>query len=325
MKKAAIIGAGNLGSRHLQAMAYVESILEIYIIDPSEEALEKAVALYQKVERETDVKKVYKFTSISELQASIDFVVIATGSRHRRRAIEDLLETVEVKYLLLEKFLFPSLDDYSAVQTLFEKNGVKAWVNCPRRMYPYYQKMRDEVNPEDPMIMLVNASNLMVGTHAIHFLDLFCFLTQSVKIDEIRTEGLHSVIYESKRPGHIEFKGNLVFRSGKHSFVFQTFERGMLPLQVTITQPHIRYNVLEHNGKVQFSTAESKWDWETLPFPKPFQSELTNKVAEDLSETGSCKLTPFEESSAIHQSLLKALLKFMGTELNLNTDYCNIT
>lgn len=306
-------------------MARVNSIKDIYVIDPSEEALKKAFSFYHEMEEKSSEKRLHECSSISELLPTLDFAVIATGSKHRRRVIEELLAVVNVKYLLLEKFLFPALEDYDAVQALLEKKAVKAWVNCPRRMYPFYQEMRTAVKPNDPIVMFANASNLMVGTHAVHFLDLFCFLTQSTHIDEVKTEGLHPVAYESKRPGYIEFKGNLFFRSGAHTFVFQTFEKGKLPLQVTVAQPHIRYNVLEHNSKVQVSNAENEWTWDTLPFPKPFQSELTNKVVEDLAERGTCDLTPFVESAIIHKSLLKALLEFMGAKLNMYEDNCHIT
>lgn len=40
MKNIAIIGAGQLGSRHLQALAQVNADVILHIVDPSEQSLE---------------------------------------------------------------------------------------------------------------------------------------------------------------------------------------------------------------------------------------------------------------------------------------------
>ena len=47
--KIAIVGAGNIGSRHLQALAKVNYNLAITVIDPSNEALKLANERYNEV------------------------------------------------------------------------------------------------------------------------------------------------------------------------------------------------------------------------------------------------------------------------------------
>ena len=42
--KVAVVGAGNIGSRHLQALVKFDQPLEIHVVDPSPDALGRAAA-----------------------------------------------------------------------------------------------------------------------------------------------------------------------------------------------------------------------------------------------------------------------------------------
>ena len=46
-KKVVIIGAGNIGSRHLQALKAVKIPLEIFVIDPSQASLDLSKERYK--------------------------------------------------------------------------------------------------------------------------------------------------------------------------------------------------------------------------------------------------------------------------------------
>ena len=103
----AIIGAGQLGSRHLQGLlSYKKESLNIFIIDPSDDSL--FIAKQRALELEH--KHSLTFTdSFQELPKHLDFVVIATNSKVRFVVMEILLQHASVSYLILEKVLFPDL------------------------------------------------------------------------------------------------------------------------------------------------------------------------------------------------------------------------
>ncbi|MCV3262394.1 Gfo/Idh/MocA family oxidoreductase [Vibrio harveyi] len=54
-----IIGAGQLGSRHLQALAQLDDKFSIYVLDPFEQSLEVAKQRYQEVAQETSPEVTY--------------------------------------------------------------------------------------------------------------------------------------------------------------------------------------------------------------------------------------------------------------------------
>ena len=49
MKRIFIIGSGQLGSRHLQALKNIDEELDIYVIDPSNKSLDVAKNRYESI------------------------------------------------------------------------------------------------------------------------------------------------------------------------------------------------------------------------------------------------------------------------------------
>lgn len=320
----AIIGAGQLGSRHLQGIAKVGAVTKIFIVDPSLDSINVARLRYNEVVKAND-KEVFYLENIEELPSKLDLCIIATNSHIRKSIAERLLERSKVKYIIFEKFLFPEVEDYFIVQNLLDISGTQAWVNCPRRMYPFYRALKNSNSCKEPVSMTVTGSNILIGTHAIHFLDLFAFLVGCSDVHSIDSTGLHKHLYDSKRDGYKEFKGNMIFRIGESTLVFQSFEEGNMPLQVAIAVASGRYNVLENNGIVYYQHDTGGWKLETEPFVKNPQSSLTNLVVEQLNEHGVSDLPTYKESATLHLKLLESLLAFLDLQLHIETKVCPIT
>jgi hypothetical protein len=53
-------------------------------------------------------------------------------------------------------------------------------------------------------------------------------------------------------------------------------------------------------------------DSELVKFTVPYQSQMTGDIARQLLEQGSCGLTPYAESAAIHLDFLRALAAHGG-------------
>lgn len=323
MKNITLIGAGQLGSRHLQALALVKQPISIQVIDPSVDSLKVAEARFKEVS--TNFKGEISFhTEISSTKKNIDIAIIATNSKVRRTVIEQLISTSKVKYLILEKVLFVKTDDYNAVEVLLMENNIKTWVNCPRRMMPFYQNLQKKLSGTIHFSATGNAWGL--GCNGIHLLDLFAFLTRSNNI-VLSNDLIDKTVIESKRPGYIEFTGTITGHTDKHSFHITSFPNDSSPLQITINTSAARYSIQEGaTGKVGISKLENGWKWEDESFTMPFQSQLTNIVVDDLLETGNCSLTTFKESSALHLIFLTNLISFLRKVNNSNSiDECLIT
>ena len=128
----AIIGAGQLGSRHLQGIVKSSNELRVYVIDPNENSLILAKKRYQEVcKSKTNIVSYHQ--QINALPKKIDIAIIATTSDIRRVIIENLLERVQVNYIILEKVVFQSVKDFKDIMELISIKKTQAWVNCARR------------------------------------------------------------------------------------------------------------------------------------------------------------------------------------------------
>jgi predicted dehydrogenase len=310
-----LIGAGQLGSRHLQALALLKMQVAIQVIDLSQESLQIAETRFKEVS--DNFKGTISFhTSISAINSTIDIAIIATNSKGRRAVAEKIAELATVKNIIFEKFLFTNIDDYDVVKRLLEQKKINAWVNCPRRMMAVYQQIRSELTGSIQFSAMGSLWGL--GCNGIHFLDLFAYLTNSTVIN-LYNNLIDKKIIESKRSGYIEFTGSITGYSSNHSFHITSYATANSPLQVTIDTPAIRYVIHEGTvGKIFKSSVKNNWQLEELAFEMPFQSKLTNIAVTQILEKGTCELTPFNESTKLHLVFLNNLISFLQTETITN-------
>ena len=319
----AIIGSGQLGSRHLQSLS--KSDYNIYVIDPSEESLVIAKSRFDEVNNEFKGSISY-LSQISELPNHIDVCIIATNSKVRSIVIETLLKNNRVTYLILEKVLFTTLTEYDSVGVLLEATGTTAWVNCPRRLYPVFNRIREEIQGHRIQMQVVG-NNWGLGCNGIHIVDLFAFLTRNSEVT-LLTDHLDPTIHESKRSGYIEFTGTMLGLNIKGDTISITSNQAdfISPILFTITSPKVHY-VIQQGDVLDISTARvsNNWKWEKTEETIQFQSMLTGRLVKDLLETGTCKLTTYAESVDMHKTFLRSLMDFAGKIENKIIESCPIT
>lgn len=311
-----IIGAGQLGSRHLQALAQLKRPVSLHVVDPSAEALKTAEQRFQEVATSFD-GNISFYGNIDSLPKSQELVIVATGSKIRRSVIEQILAHAQVKFLVLEKFLFTKLADYEAVGTLLQQKNVKTWVNCPRRMMPYYQQLQQQL--EGPIHFFATGNEWGLGCNGIHLVDLFAFLTKHSNI-HLFHQLIDKKVHASKRSGYVEFTGTITGYAGEHSLHLTSFEGTPSPLHIHLHTPTVRYSIQEGPlAKVWISRAANNWQWEEAEFSMPFQSQLSHVMVEEILQTGHSSLTEYEESARLHRHFLANLLQFQHALSNVST------
>ena len=206
--KVAVIGAGNIGTRHLQAIAKCDEDIELYAVEPVLEAAERSQEMVLNMP-ERRVQSIHYCDNIEKLPLAVDAAVIATGSLARRKVTEQLLAHASVKYLILEKVLFPCIEDYHAVGQLLVEKGVTAWVNCVRRSWPYMQTLKDRIGGKTPVTMSVEGNMWGIACNTIHYLDTLAWFTECDAPIEFDIGGLDDDVIDSKRSGYVEFTGEL--------------------------------------------------------------------------------------------------------------------
>ena len=130
MYNIAIIGAGQIGSRHLQGIAKVGLGKSIYVVDPSEISLSIAKERCDEVLTDVSATEVQYITSMSLLPVDIDYAVVSTSSDSRFRALTSLVGACRVKNVVLEKVLYTRYHDYENANRLLKLHNINAWVTC---------------------------------------------------------------------------------------------------------------------------------------------------------------------------------------------------
>lgn len=324
MKNVVLIGAGNIGSRHLQALKAVKIPLEVFVVDPINQSLELARSRYESMPKGKSKVNVNYLTSLSVDPKQIDLAIIATCSDIRANVVRNLLKRYEIKYLILEKLLFNKKSDYDFVGALLKKAGTKTWVNCPMRMMPAYSDLQTEFAGKT---IFYNASWGGYGlvTSAIHYLDHMVFLTGSDDF-VINTDGINKKQVQAKRKGFLELTGGMraLFKNGSIGELICN-NTGNAPPLVQFHSSETRCIVKETESKRWASRAKDNWQWEETGAAVPFQSQLTTKLAEDILIKGNCLLPGFEQSKKIHLQLLEPLRLFLNKNSKKKYDYYPFT
>jgi hypothetical protein len=316
MVRIAVIGAGQLGSRHLQALSLLDRPASIQVVDPSAASLEVSRERFGQVAGNSNVQGVEYLEDIGGLADELDVAVVATNADVRRRVVEDLLARKKVRYIILEKVLFQRPEDFEEAGRLLEANGVRAWVNCPRRMWPYYRKINELFHGARRVEYSVSGSQLGIGCNAIHYLDHLAFLTGQSDVS-LYGDLLDSEVAPSKRAGFVEFTGTLHGYVGSNPIAITSYGEGEVPPLILITSDRARCLIREGEGKAWVAESARGWSWEEVSFTVPYQSQLTHLVVQKILDSDGCDLTGYQESAKLHLPFINTLTDFVKQQKSL--------
>lgn len=308
MKNICIIGAGNIGSRHLQGIKKVKFPLSIAVVDPSIKSLKIAQERYNQ-EQSFVSHKISFLQKIEKIPNKIDLAIVATCSNIRKKVVEDLLSKSQVTNLILEKILFQKKEDYLTIEKLLKKKHCKTWVNFSMRTIPFYYEMKKNIKGQ--IQYFVNGSQFGLVTNTIHYIDHMIYLSGCNEF-EVDTKFLNTTPIESKRKGFLELNGtlNVYFKDGSLGS-FTCYPQGKAPAIVEIESQDYRCISKETEKKAWVSTSDS-WEWNEVDTNLLYQSEMTNVITEKIFQKGECNLTPFDQALKSHLQLLEGLLNFLN-------------
>lgn len=325
MKKIALIGAGQLGSRHLQALAKIDIPVMLQVVDPDADSLKVARGRYLEISDNDNITHIDFLTKIDGLNANLDLCVIATNADVRFRVFQELVSKKKVSYIAFEKVLFQSDKQFNDAKELINQNGISCWVNCARRMFPIYNQIKEIMAGDCKINLQVSGGDWGLACNTIHFIDLLAFLSDdtSYKLD---ITDLDSSVRQSKRKGFIEVTGKLtgIFSNGSRIEI-ESIAGSEEPTLISINNSRVKAVLDESRGIAKVSRQEKNWDEEVSEFKVPFQSELTHLAAKEILESGTCKLTNFDESYVLHVPYLDAIKKHIETVEHRKYDCCPIT
>lgn len=312
-----IAGAGQLGSRHLQGVKTSTNELDIWVYDLSEESLKVAEERYNQVESLT-FKIVHFVQSLDLVPTDIDVTIVASSSKPRYAIVTELLAKHNIKYMVLEKFLFPRFSDYDEIAKLLDNKGVKTYVNCPRRMYESYDIVKQHIDSNNPVIMTYKDQDWGLCCNTIHYVDIFMQLSSSSEYS-LNIDGIIPEVIDSKRGGYVELMGEekITTPNGSTLTLASTldFEGNS---DVLITNGDTQIAVKEGEGIVIVNGIE-------YPFAVKYQSGLSGVLVDNLIATVSCPLVSYAESAFYHKTFLSVIAPFINKLKGWTSDSCPIT
>lgn len=322
MKKICIIGCGNVGSRHLQAIAKLPYPIDVKIVEPDLSAQELGRKRLEEIDVNKETHKFSWYKTIDSLREGSDLTIVATTSVGRADLIINLLELGHNRFLI-EKMVCQSKKEYNNILSEISKHKAKGWVNTNPRCFSSYQILKDYFIDSEMIHFSVTASNVSsLGTNTIHYMDLFSYFSNDYDI-KMNGELLLNKMFPNKRGEQlVEFAGTVMGSTKNRSTISLTFLPAVkLPTIVNIVGIDKHVMIDETNQKCyDLVNIDNKFD-----FVYEHASTITTKISNDILEKDSCCLTTLEDSQILHQEIFEMFNSHIKKITNKEPELCPIT
>ena len=314
MKNFLVVGVGSIGKRHVESMGDLKFKFNIHVVDPLTDNIKIAKNLFYKKKKKTYLGNYIAYKNIKEVKTNIDIAIIATTADVRFEILTCLLKNNKIKFLLLEKIAFDNIKNYEKAMSLLKKSKIPTYVNFPRRLNTYYNKLRVTLKKEKNIFMSIVGNNWGFASNSFHNLDLFLFLTDSKKIKNISAD-INKKTYITDRKNFIEFQGYFSFiNEFTDKIIMQDFknlnsEKNSMYGGIKIETENITYIIYENFNKVVKIDNKIKANIKIDKINIDKQSSLTSKIILNALAGKKIKLPSLKESYVTHKSILEILNK----------------
>lgn len=303
--KVAIIGAGQLGSRHLQGLASCARPLSIFLVDPSPASITTARERFSVVAGSKN-HTLHYVDAIHDLPRDLEFVIVACTADYRFGVYRDLLKYTDARVILLEKVLFQDIDQYPRAIELASASKSETIVNLAQRYWPFFRHLKNQVADKSQLSITITGSNWGLGCNAVHNVDIAEFIWGAQGQTLARLDG---PVRESKRANCHEFTGTIetLFASGGR-LTQTSYSDGEAPFVITAQTPEFIWTWDVSHGKSYRSDQSSGWSFVTSDLIAPYQSNLTTGLVEDVLAGRATDLPDLVSASASHLVTLTEIL-----------------
>ena len=326
-KRVLIVGCGQLGSRHLQAIVQIADIAEIFVFDPHPQALKMGQARVAEVPQANRNLKITWDTELRSDFSSGDLCINAMQAQNRCAMVQRVYEELGYRNFLIEKVVSQSVEEYESLLNFSSTNRLSIRVNCKSRAYGIHQYIKSKLNPEEPIIFSAVAGNHGLANNGVHEADLFVFhdgCREMILTGQRIDQKLHS----SKRGGSIhDLTGTLTAVSEKGSECIISFDFGhTAPDTLFLLSASCRFMVDHFTKFALESYAKDNWTWKQVPIHEDWMvSFMTKQFAGDILRTGTCALPTLKDCYPAHKFILNALLPHFHQLLDKELEYCPVT
>jgi hypothetical protein len=309
MLNLAILGCGQIGSRHLQSLALLEEPATIHLVDPSLQSLETAEARFSQAVSPERSKAfcLIRHGASETLPSTLDLAIVASSSFHRADLCEGLLKVTKPEFVILEKFLFPRVSDYDRIGKLLTENQVPTYVNQWMATTFAFQRIASWIG--DGLVdMKVSGRGWGLCCNAVHYIEPFQHLTGRQELT-LQSSRFEEGFEDSKRNGYRELFGAIKIDSADGSKLDLCCGSGQPEeaIHIGISSGNRSVQVDFYMDRFQCHFQDGHKEWDDL-FWIPMQSQLTHRFVQQLLWEGKCGLPEFAVSSAQHRLVLEPFL-----------------
>ena len=320
-KNILLVGCGNIGSRHLQALVKLPFKVDIHIVEKSNKSKILAKNRLKQIKFNKKNFNFFWYNSVDQLIDTSDLVIISTLSQGRADLIISLLKNKNKKFLI-EKPVCQSKQEYVNLLSQMNLFNATGWINTNRRYFESYQKIKNDLcNCKFININVVSTASGL-GTNAIHFLDLFSWLINDSKI-KLNGKFLNPKLFSNKRGREFkEFYGTILGSGKNNSSITLNF----LPSKdesifLTISTDSLTYVIDELNqNALKIDKFGKKFN-----FNYQHVSESTTKIVKDILEKNKSLLPQLDESFFNHIELFRIFNLHIKKQLKRDITLCPIT
>jgi predicted dehydrogenase len=321
-----IVGCGQLGSRHLQAVASLSEIEAIDVFDPSPAGL----ALGR--ERLGELKfphlaDVRWLTRLEDATPEGALCIVATRADVRCSLVQDVADRLGYRTFLLEKIVARSVAEYEQLVGYSREKKLNVWVNCKTRAHWSHQRIKSRLMPGVPVVVTAQGGNHGLANNGVHAADLFAFYSDARTIECISAD-IDPIVHSTKRGADVlDLSGTICARSDNGSqFILSYAKESGGPGYFTVTSSDYRAVVDDSTKGFFESSASDSWAWHTVPYNADLAvSFMTKEFATDILSKGSCRLPTLEQCFPGHKLILGTLLPAFNRLTGVSRDYCPVT
>lgn len=323
-----LVGCGEIGTRHLQALVRLPQVEQIEIVDPRPEALVLGRARVEEVADRHPAMALRWLSSLTEATRGGNLCLVATLAKGRGQLMQDIAKGLDYRAFLVEKIVAQSIREMEELITYVAQRDLAVWVNFKTRAYPFYKRVKQLIDPEEPIFFSAAGGNSGLATNGVHDADLFVFLDGADRIERAGCSSIDPILHPSKRGGEVfELSGTLHGCTRKGSQMVLSYMSGYRAWEyISIATPRYRWVVDHAQSSAVESDAASGWAWRLVPFDEDVLiSRMTTDFAADILTRGRCDLPTLEESLIAHRFILDELQPHFSRLLERQLDVCPVT
>ena len=303
MKLIAIFGLGNLGRHYMTGLSKINTKSNFYYFDKSSTSINLAKQHWGSLKKNGGDAQFSK--NYQEVPKLIDLAIISCTADQRYEVIRNLIKKSNIKYWILEKPISNNIKNLDKINKLLINK--KVFINIPKVYSKIYTIIKNKLKNKN-ITLKVEGEKWNMGSNAIHYIYLFCWISQISINENFRYKFNMTSCFKQKRPGFFDLNGEIIVSTKKKEIINLVSIGSKKKVYKSNTSILISNNkevwMIDDNSKKLFRNKKLMYQEENF-----YQSIITKKIVDGLFKKEKIKLPLLKSVYNIQKQLLKVYSK----------------